>query len=68
MNEYHLLTLLLCAVLSGCQATTTASVCDGWKKLTPSPKTAAEIIVNDRAFANQVGSHNAFGASRKCWQ
>ncbi|TCL70663.1 hypothetical protein EV286_107541 [Rhizobium sp. BK251] len=68
MTRFLLLMLPLCALISSCQTVkNTASVCDGWQKLTPRPATAATIIQTDRPFANQIASHNRFGASQACW-
>lgn len=60
--------MMVCAViLAGCQ-TTTANVCDGWKKLNPSPETRRAIIASDKPFAREVAAHNRFGAGQGCWK
>lgn len=68
MGPYLLLMLPLCAAVSGCQATTKLSACDGFSKLTPNLESSVFILKNDRPFANQVASHNGFGASQGCWK
>lgn len=68
MRKSILCLIISCAPFLGassCQ--TTANSCDGWEKLTPASPTRAFILQNDRNFAVQVGSHNAFGAKQKCW-
>ena len=49
MTRYLLLMLPLFAAISGCQATTKQSACDGFAKLTPSLETSVYILKNDRA-------------------
>lgn len=67
MMKSLLLILPLCALLWSCQATTKQNVCDGFSRLTPSLETSVTILKTDRPFANQVASHNKFGASQGCW-
>ncbi len=62
------LMLALCVLLSACQTTKPQSVCDGWQKLRASLPTAVAILKTDRQFAEQVASHNKFGASKGCWK
>jgi hypothetical protein len=59
--------LPLFAVLTACQQTTKKSACDGFEKLRPSLETTVTILKTDRPFADQVSSHNRFGASQGCW-
>ncbi len=60
--------LLACALISGCSKTTSASACDGWRKLTMNLETALYVTQNDRTLANGVASHNAHGARQGCWK
>lgn len=62
------MTLACVALLAGCQTSAPASVCDGWRKLTPATQTRTLIIDQDRPFAEQVASHNQFGIKRGCWK
>jgi hypothetical protein len=68
MKRSLLLMLPLCAALTACQTTSKQSVCDGFKKLTPSLETTIAILRKDRPFADQVASHNRFGSSQGCWK
>ncbi|NKQ73839.1 hypothetical protein C3Y89_26490 [Rhizobium sp. UPM1132] len=67
MTKFPLLMLPLCALISGCQTTTKQSACDGFSRLTPSLQTSVSILKTDRPFANQIASHNKFGALQGCW-
>lgn len=68
MNFYLKKTFIAIAILplAGCQ-TTTASVCDGWQRLTPSSTTRPYIIANDKPFTKQIAAHNTFGVKQGCW-
>jgi histidine ammonia-lyase len=68
MKRSLLLMLPLCAALTACQTTNKQSVCDGFKKLTPSLDTTVTILRKDRPFADQVASHNKFGTAKNCWK
>lgn len=68
MRPFLILMLPLFALISGCQTTNGASVCDGWKALRPSLETSVFIAKADRPFANQVAAHNRFGKSQGCWK
>lgn len=67
MKTYLVPMLLGSVLISGCQKTTSANVCDGWARLTPSLTTVVTIAQTDRPFADQVASHNRFGSQQKCW-
>lgn len=54
--------------VAACQTAAPASECDGIAKLAPSADTRRFIVSNDRPFAEQVASHNQFGAKRGCWK
>ncbi len=68
MVKSLLLIPLLCAPLWACQATNKQNACDGFSRLTPSLETSVTILKTDRPFADQVASHNRFGASQGCWK
>jgi hypothetical protein len=68
MIRFRLMMLLPCALITGCQTTSKQNVCDGFSRLTPSLQTTVTILKTDRPFANQVASHNRFGASQGCWK
>jgi|GEM_PF-971426 len=55
-------------LLAGCQTNAPASICDGWKRLSPSAETRTFIIRNDRPFAEGVAAHNTFGTRQGCWK
>lgn len=61
------LLLIISLLLAGCQTNAPASVCDGWKRMTPAAETRAFVIAHDRPFAEQVAAHNTFGQRRGCW-
>jgi hypothetical protein len=62
----NLLILMVCAAsLAACQKT--ASVCDGWAKLTPNKPTVSFIASNDTQFARGVIAHNNQGKDQGCW-
>jgi hypothetical protein len=42
--------------------------CAGFEKLHPNLETSVFVLKNDRPFANQIASHNRFGASQGCWE
>lgn len=54
--------------VAACQTPAPVSECDGWAKLKPSSETRRFIVAKDRPFAEQVASHNQFGAKRGCWK
>lgn len=60
------LTLLLCALFTGCQTTSKQSACDGFAPLQPKLETTIYILQNDRPFANDVAAHNRMLSSLGC--
>jgi hypothetical protein len=63
MMKSRLLMLPLFAALTACQQTTKQRACYGFEKLRPSLETTVTILKTDQPFADQVISHNRFGAS-----
>lgn len=60
------LMLPLCALITGCQTTKSASACDGFVPLRPKLETSIYILQTDRAFANDVAAHNRLLKSLNC--
>ncbi|WP_437416192.1 hypothetical protein [Sinorhizobium meliloti] len=66
MRKSLLLMLPICAALTACQSTKSASVCDGFKPLRPKLEATVYILQNDRPFANDVAAHNRLLSSLGC--
>lgn len=66
MPKSLLLLPLICAALTACQTTKSASVCDGFSPLRPKLETTVYILQNDRPFANDVAAHNRLLSSLGC--
>ncbi|WP_457811243.1 hypothetical protein [Sinorhizobium meliloti] len=66
MRKSLLLMLPICAALTACRSTKSASVCDGFKPLRPKLETTVYILQNDRPFANDVAAHNRLLSSLGC--
>lgn len=68
MRKSLLLMLPLCALISGCQTQNASNACAGWAMLSPNLDSSVYIATKDRAFANQVASHNKHGKQVGCWK